>query len=75
MLIPKEGMMEKVYSVLKDAHPRLHVYKKEDFPKSFHYANHPRITPLLMYSDLGYVIHGVSGLLRPVGAPPTPCSI
>lgn len=72
MLIPKEGMLEKVYSVLKDAHPRLHVYKKEDFPKNFHYANNPRITPLLMYSDLGYVIHGVSGLLWPVGGP---CSI
>lgn len=41
MLIPKEGMLEKVYSVLKDAHPRLHVYKKEDFPKNFHYANNP----------------------------------
>lgn len=69
MLIPKEGMLEKVYSVLKDAHPRLHVYKKEDFPKTFHYANNPRITSLLMYSDLGYVIHGVSGLLQPVGGP------
>ncbi|KAB1265464.1 Ectonucleotide pyrophosphatase/phosphodiesterase family member 7 [Camelus dromedarius] len=58
MLLPKEGMLEKVYEVLKDAHPRLHVYKKENFPKSFHYANHSRVTPLLMYSDLGYVIHG-----------------
>ncbi|XP_015418269.1 PREDICTED: ectonucleotide pyrophosphatase/phosphodiesterase family member 7 isoform X2 [Myotis davidii] len=58
MLLPKEGQLEKVYEVLKDAHPKLHVYKKEDFPKSFHYANHPRITPLLMYSDPGYVIHG-----------------
>ncbi|XP_051015253.1 LOW QUALITY PROTEIN: ectonucleotide pyrophosphatase/phosphodiesterase family member 7 [Acomys russatus] len=58
LLIPKEGMMEKVYSALKDAHPRLHVYKKEDFPETFHYANNPRITSLLMYSDLGYVIHG-----------------
>ncbi|EPY80904.1 hypothetical protein CB1_000780005 [Camelus ferus] len=60
MLLPKEGMLEKVYEVLKDAHPRLHVYKKENFPKSFHYANHSRVTPLLMYSDLGYVIHGGS---------------
>ncbi|XP_040126530.2 ectonucleotide pyrophosphatase/phosphodiesterase family member 7 [Ictidomys tridecemlineatus] len=58
MLIPKEGRLEKVYDVLKDAHPRLHVYKKEQFPKSFHYANHPRIAPLVMYSDPGYVIHG-----------------
>uniref|UniRef100_A0A8C5UNT0 Ectonucleotide pyrophosphatase/phosphodiesterase family member 7 n=1 Tax=Microcebus murinus TaxID=30608 RepID=A0A8C5UNT0_MICMU len=58
MLVPKAGMLEKVYDALKDAHPRLHVYKKESFPASFHYANNPRITPLLMYSDPGYVIHG-----------------
>ncbi|EHB01021.1 Ectonucleotide pyrophosphatase/phosphodiesterase family member 7 [Heterocephalus glaber] len=58
MLIPKEGLLEKVYRVLKDAHPRLHVYRKEGFPEAFHYAGNPRITPLLMYSDLGYVIHG-----------------
>uniref|UniRef100_A0A8D2H241 Ectonucleotide pyrophosphatase/phosphodiesterase family member 7 n=1 Tax=Urocitellus parryii TaxID=9999 RepID=A0A8D2H241_UROPR len=58
MLIPKEGRLEEVYSVLKGAHPRLHVYRKEQFPKSFHYANHPRIAPLVMYSDPGYVIHG-----------------
>ncbi|XP_036920050.1 ectonucleotide pyrophosphatase/phosphodiesterase family member 7 isoform X2 [Sturnira hondurensis] len=58
MLLPKEGKLEAVYEALKDAHPKLHVYKKESFPKSFHYANNPRITPLLMYSDPGYVIHG-----------------
>ncbi|KAM9596640.1 LOW QUALITY PROTEIN: ectonucleotide pyrophosphatase/phosphodiesterase family member 7 [Trichechus inunguis] len=58
MLPPKEGQLDKVYEVLKDVHPRLHVYKKESFPESFHYANNPRITPLLMYSDLGYVTHG-----------------
>uniref|UniRef100_A0A8C5KRB0 Ectonucleotide pyrophosphatase/phosphodiesterase family member 7 n=1 Tax=Jaculus jaculus TaxID=51337 RepID=A0A8C5KRB0_JACJA len=58
MLIPKEGKLEEVYRVLKDAHPRLHVYKKEEFPKALHYASNPRITSLLMYSDLGYVIHG-----------------
>ncbi|KAM5309022.1 ectonucleotide pyrophosphatase/phosphodiesterase family member 7 [Glossophaga mutica] len=58
MLLPKEGRLEAVYQALKDAHPKLHVYKKESFPESFHYANNPRITPLLMYSDPGYVIHG-----------------
>ncbi|NXL83708.1 ENPP7 phosphodiesterase, partial [Alectura lathami] len=58
LLVPKEGKLEHVYSVLKNAHPKLHVYKKEEFPKRFHYANHPRITPLLMYGDPGYVIHG-----------------
>ncbi|NXF89097.1 ENPP7 phosphodiesterase, partial [Eubucco bourcierii] len=58
LLIPKEGKLEDVYSVLKNAHPNLHVYKKEDFPERFHYANHPRIAPLVLYSDPGYVIHG-----------------
>lgn len=64
LLVPKEGKLEHVYSVLKDAHPKLHVYKKEEFPKRFHYANHSRITPLLLYSDPGYVIHGVRCMLR-----------
>ncbi|XP_058560328.1 ectonucleotide pyrophosphatase/phosphodiesterase family member 7 isoform X1 [Neofelis nebulosa] len=58
MLLPKEGKLEKVYEVLKDAHPKLHVFKKESFPSSLHYANNSRITPLLMFSDPGYVIHG-----------------
>ncbi|NXP93946.1 ENPP7 phosphodiesterase, partial [Passerina amoena] len=58
LLVPKEGKLEHVYSVLKNAHPKLHVYKKEEFPKRFHYANHSRITPLVLYSDPGYVIHG-----------------
>uniref|UniRef100_A0A663M612 Ectonucleotide pyrophosphatase/phosphodiesterase 7 n=1 Tax=Athene cunicularia TaxID=194338 RepID=A0A663M612_ATHCN len=59
LLVPKEGKLEHVYSVLKNAHPNLHVYKKADFPRRFRYANHSRITPLLLYSDPGYVIHGV----------------
>ncbi|NWI58332.1 ENPP7 phosphodiesterase, partial [Calyptomena viridis] len=58
LLVPKEGKLEHVYSVLKNAHPKLHVYKKEEFPSRFHYANHPRITPLVLHSDPGYVIHG-----------------
>ncbi|XP_043570180.1 ectonucleotide pyrophosphatase/phosphodiesterase family member 7-like [Chiloscyllium plagiosum] len=58
MLLPKEGMTEKVYQALKGAHPHLNVYKKEDFPKRFHYSNNERILPILMYGDLGYVVHG-----------------
>uniref|UniRef100_A0A8D0EWJ0 Ectonucleotide pyrophosphatase/phosphodiesterase 7 n=1 Tax=Strix occidentalis caurina TaxID=311401 RepID=A0A8D0EWJ0_STROC len=54
LLVPKEGKLEHVYSVLKNAHPNLHVYKKADFPRRFRYANHSRITPLLLYSDPGY---------------------
>uniref|UniRef100_A0A8D0B982 Ectonucleotide pyrophosphatase/phosphodiesterase 7 n=1 Tax=Salvator merianae TaxID=96440 RepID=A0A8D0B982_SALMN len=56
LLVPKPGKLEQVYEALKDAHPKLHVYKKEAFPKRFHYANNSRITPLVLYSDPGYRI-------------------
>ncbi|ELK12292.1 Ectonucleotide pyrophosphatase/phosphodiesterase family member 7 [Pteropus alecto] len=58
MLLPKEGMLEKVHGVLKDAHPRLHVYKKGSFPQSLRYAGNHGVTALLTYGDPGYVIHG-----------------
>lgn len=73
LLVPKEGKLEHVYSVLKNAHPNLHVYKKEDFPKRFHYANHSRITPLVLYSDPGYVIHGVRHIILSSGELPLSC--
>ncbi|KAG9343706.1 hypothetical protein JZ751_013084 [Albula glossodonta] len=58
MLLPKEGRLEKVYNALKGAHPNLHVYKREEMPERLHYANNPRILPLLLISDPGYVING-----------------
>ncbi|XP_072523764.1 ectonucleotide pyrophosphatase/phosphodiesterase family member 7-like [Salminus brasiliensis] len=59
MLLPKEGMLEKVYRTLKGAHPNLHVYKKEDMPARLHYSKHPRILPIILYADPGYVINGL----------------
>ncbi|XP_075436141.1 ectonucleotide pyrophosphatase/phosphodiesterase family member 7 [Ascaphus truei] len=58
LLVPKEGKLEKVYQTLKGAHPKLNVYKKEELPGRLHYSNNPRITPLVLYGDPGYVIHG-----------------
>uniref|UniRef100_A0A8C4WNY7 Ectonucleotide pyrophosphatase/phosphodiesterase 7 n=1 Tax=Gopherus evgoodei TaxID=1825980 RepID=A0A8C4WNY7_9SAUR len=54
LLVPKENKLDQVYQALKNAHPKLHVYKKEEFPKRFHYAKNTRLTPLMMYSDPGY---------------------
>uniref|UniRef100_A0A7M4FJK3 Ectonucleotide pyrophosphatase/phosphodiesterase 7 n=1 Tax=Crocodylus porosus TaxID=8502 RepID=A0A7M4FJK3_CROPO len=61
LLVPKEGKLEQVYQALRDAHPRLHVFKKEEFPRRLHYADNPRITPLLMYGDPGYFNKGEHG--------------
>ncbi|XP_078257707.1 ectonucleotide pyrophosphatase/phosphodiesterase family member 7-like [Rhinoraja longicauda] len=58
MLLPKEGQLEKVYQALKGAHPHLHVFKKEDFPKRLRYSNNDRILPIILFGDLGYVVHG-----------------
>uniref|UniRef100_A0A8C1I689 Ectonucleotide pyrophosphatase/phosphodiesterase 7, tandem duplicate 2 n=1 Tax=Cyprinus carpio TaxID=7962 RepID=A0A8C1I689_CYPCA len=51
LLLPKEGMIEKVY-------PNLHVYKKEYMPARLHYSKHPCILPTVLYADPGYVING-----------------
>ncbi|CAJ1080588.1 ectonucleotide pyrophosphatase/phosphodiesterase family member 7-like isoform X1 [Xyrichtys novacula] len=58
MLLPKEGKLEKVYQALKKGHPHLHVYKKEEMPERLHYGNHPRLLPIILYADTGYVING-----------------
>ncbi|XP_028331993.1 ectonucleotide pyrophosphatase/phosphodiesterase family member 7 [Gouania willdenowi] len=58
MLLPKEGQLEKVYQALKGAHPHLHVYKKEEMPAHLHYSRHPRLLPIILFADPGYVING-----------------
>uniref|UniRef100_A0A8C1G2K0 Ectonucleotide pyrophosphatase/phosphodiesterase 7, tandem duplicate 2 n=1 Tax=Cyprinus carpio TaxID=7962 RepID=A0A8C1G2K0_CYPCA len=58
LLLPKEGMLDKVYQALKGGYPNLHVYKKEDMPARLHYSKHPRILPIVLYADPGYVING-----------------
>ncbi|KAB0352684.1 hypothetical protein FD754_017541 [Muntiacus muntjak] len=58
MLLPKLGQEEAVYQALKNAHPHLNVYKKEEFPERFHFAKHERVLPIVMYADSGYSISG-----------------
>lgn len=58
MILPKPGKEEALYEALKNAHPNLHVYKKEEFPERFHYAKHERVLPILLYADSGYNING-----------------
>lgn len=57
MLLPKPGQKEALYQALKNAHPHLKVYKKEDFPERFHFANHERVLPIVLYADSGYNIN------------------
>lgn len=59
-LLPKAGRLDKVYNALKGAHPHLHVYKKEEMPPRLRFAKNDSILPIILWSDLGYVINGVS---------------
>ncbi|XP_055008644.1 LOW QUALITY PROTEIN: ectonucleotide pyrophosphatase/phosphodiesterase family member 7-like [Boleophthalmus pectinirostris] len=58
MILPKPGMLEKVYNALKGAHPHLHVYKKEELPERMHFTKSERILPIILWADSGYVING-----------------
>ncbi|XP_074867128.1 ectonucleotide pyrophosphatase/phosphodiesterase family member 7-like [Carettochelys insculpta] len=57
MISPKAGKEEELYQALKNAHPNLRVYKKEEFPEHFHYAKNKRVLPILVYGDLGYSVN------------------
>jgi len=49
-----EGRTDTVYNALKDAHPNMHVYLKEDFPERFHYSGHVRIPDIIGHIDDGW---------------------
>ncbi|XP_022089792.1 ectonucleotide pyrophosphatase/phosphodiesterase family member 7-like [Acanthaster planci] len=56
-ILPVDGALEQVYSKLKSAHPSINMYKKEEFPPWFHYADNPRNLPLIGYMDIGWTMY------------------
>ncbi|KAK7150371.1 hypothetical protein R3I93_011582 [Phoxinus phoxinus] len=57
MITPKEGKEQEVYNALKNAHPNLKVYKKDEIPEHFHIGKHERIQPIVLLADLGFNIN------------------
>lgn len=53
---PKEGKKETVYKSLKNAHPKLAIYKKGEVPKKFHYNDNPLIQPIVGITALGWTV-------------------
>lgn len=53
---PKPGKLDYVYDQLKNAHPHLHVYKKDQLPQRFHYSNNVRIPEIIAFADEGWLI-------------------
>ncbi|MGE0865821.1 MAG: ectonucleotide pyrophosphatase/phosphodiesterase [Vicinamibacterales bacterium] len=53
-LSPKDGDVEKMYAALKDKHPHLHVYRRDEIPAVYGLAGHPRVSPIVGIADEGW---------------------
>lgn len=59
-VLPKPNKTMEVYMMLKDAHPNMTVYLKEDLPERYHYKNNRRVLPIVLVADEGWNITPVS---------------
>lgn len=56
-IFPKEGKEDEIYETLKAKLPaQVKVYRKSEIPARFHYSNSPRIAPLLVLPQEGWVV-------------------
>lgn len=55
-LRPHSGMEDAVYGALKNAHPKLNVYKKGEIPAKYHYNNNEFIQPIIGITDLHWTV-------------------
>ena len=55
-VLPRSTTVEEVYRALKDKHPALAIYKREDTPPHLHYRRNNRIPPLVGLADEGWTI-------------------
>jgi predicted AlkP superfamily pyrophosphatase or phosphodiesterase len=55
-LSPKNGDVEALYAALKDRHPHLAVYRKDEIPAVYGISGHPRLPPVVGIADEGWYI-------------------
>ena len=55
-LAAKDGDNERVYRALKDKHPALHVYRREEIPAEYMLRGNSRIPPIFAVADEGWFI-------------------
>uniref|UniRef100_A0A673MQB3 Ectonucleotide pyrophosphatase/phosphodiesterase family member 5-like n=2 Tax=Sinocyclocheilus rhinocerous TaxID=307959 RepID=A0A673MQB3_9TELE len=55
-ILPKEGKLEEVYNLLKNANSNMVVYKKEEIPDHYHYRHNVRIMPLIIEVKEGWTV-------------------
>jgi predicted AlkP superfamily pyrophosphatase or phosphodiesterase len=56
-IFPRAGKEEEIYSALKTKlPPRAKIYRKLEVPARFHYRSSPRIAPLIVLPDEGWIL-------------------
>ena len=55
-IYPKPGDLDKIYEALKNAHPKMTVYRKQELPYHMHIKDNKRTAPLVLLADPGWVI-------------------
>jgi predicted AlkP superfamily pyrophosphatase or phosphodiesterase len=55
-LSPKDGNVDRMYAALKDKHPRLAVYRRDELPAVYGLAGHPRLPAIIGIADEGWQI-------------------
>ena len=55
-LSPKDGNVEKLYAALKDKHPNLHVYRRDEIPTEYGISGHARLPAVVGIADEGWYI-------------------
>jgi predicted AlkP superfamily pyrophosphatase or phosphodiesterase len=66
-IVPKTVTADEVYARLEKAHPRLHVYRREQTPEHWRYRDNPRIPAIVGVADDGWVVlRQRAGQPRPV---------
>jgi predicted AlkP superfamily pyrophosphatase or phosphodiesterase len=56
-IFPKPGKEDEIYRTLKSRLPsHAHVYRKSELPARLHYSDSPRIAPLLVLPDQGWIL-------------------
>jgi predicted AlkP superfamily pyrophosphatase or phosphodiesterase len=55
-LRPLTGSVGEVYQALKNKHPAMSVFRREEMPVRLHYRDNPRIQPIIALADEGWEI-------------------
>jgi predicted AlkP superfamily pyrophosphatase or phosphodiesterase len=55
-LSPQDGDVEKLYAALKDKHPHLTVYRRDEIPAEYGLRGHPRLPAVIGIADEGWHI-------------------